>query len=336
MMQRIPSFDPSQATNKPFIDVGAANEQSKVLLYNESPYNLDLDFYNGNNSILHAWEARYWTLDGDTKQIGWTLDTALNVTSPPISLVMGELYGPQEVIEGSYPMALIRQASVGNQVTTSNTNTLTNTSNAAGSNVVTLASTAATGNTFTLTNDGLLHLLVTIAGALTNVLQSFEPAAGGTLLQEGAATYLTEQLGNFKVDGTTTLTGIATLTAAPQLTAKNIQDGSGNKLADWSGTGAQINSNPATAGRFNYSQDGTNQDWWFTAHGSGVNQSASGTYNHNVKVKGAGVVPDSVWQDSYTGVAPGSQTISATSFTTTSMYITLGASLASTTHAWKH
>lgn len=220
-MRRIANFDPSVAGTNPTIEVGAADAGSKVLLYNLSPRNLDLDFYNGNNSVLHAWEARYWTLDGETREIGWSLDSIINVTNaPPISLVMGELYSPQEQVEGTFPISLMHQTSVGNPVSTNVTgaSTLVNTGNPSNTNVATVSSTAAAGNAFTLTNDGLMALLVTIAGALVQVFKTFEPGANGTILQEGAATYVTEQLGNLLVDGTLTAKGATTLAAAAVLT----------------------------------------------------------------------------------------------------------------------
>lgn len=366
-MRRIPSFDPSQpvVASNAYINIGAADPGSKILLYNESPYNIDLDFMNGNTPILHAWEARYWTLDGDQAQIGWLVDSALNVTTPPISLVMGELYGANEKIEGSYPMALIRQASVGNEVTTntSNSQTLTNTGNPAGTNVVTMNSTSSVGSTFTLTNDGLLALAVTIAGALQTVLQSFEPASGGTILKEGAASYLTEQLGNLQVDGTltakgavslasvsvlthilgsltvdntSTFTGVASFTATPQFASKILQDGSGNNLVDWS-SGVSLWSGQSTKGRFNYGQTIGTSDWWTTAIGTtGVTVTASGTVNHNVKVSGSGATPDNAFVNPYNGTPPGSQTIGMGSFTTTTANVTLGASLQALIHFWKH
>jgi hypothetical protein len=213
-MRRIQSFDPSVVSNNPVINVGAADEGSQVLLYNLSPNNLDLDFYNGNNSVLHAWESRPWTLDGETRQIGWKIDSVISATPPPISLVMGELYGPGEKIEGTYPISLMHQTSVGNAVTTvGTTNQLFNTGNPSGTNVATVGSSLNAGNTVTLTNDGLLTLAVTIAGALVQAIKTFEPAAAGTILQVGAATYIAEVLGKLLVDSTAEFKAAVTVDA---------------------------------------------------------------------------------------------------------------------------
>lgn len=120
-MQIIPQFDPSQAANG-VINVGAADAGSKILLYNKSPIDLNLDFYNGNQSIAHAKQARVWTLDGDTKEIGWSVESQQKVITPAMSLVQGELYGPLEVIDGTFPVHLDTQ--------TDNSNLLINTSQA--------------------------------------------------------------------------------------------------------------------------------------------------------------------------------------------------------------
>jgi len=86
--------------------------------------------------------------------------------------------------------------------------TLVNTGNPTGTNVVTVNSTANAGNTFTLTNDGLIQLFVTIAGALVQALKSNET---DPILQLGAATHLVEVLGDLTVDGNTILSGTATV-----------------------------------------------------------------------------------------------------------------------------
>lgn len=157
-MQIIPQFDPGNTALYPdgngVIDVGAADAGSKALFYNESPFNINLDFYNGNQGLLHAWEARYWSLDGDTKQIGWSLATSLNVVNPPISVVMGELYGPHERLEGTYPVALIRQIG-GQQAIVSGSSTLVNTNSPINTtDIIQISPAGDAGSVTTLDNMG--------------------------------------------------------------------------------------------------------------------------------------------------------------------------------------
>lgn len=117
-MLPIPSFDPSASASGGSISVGAADPGAKILFYNESNYNLLLNFQNGNQDMLHAWEARWWPLDGNTPELEWSVDSVLQSLGPPISKVMGTLYAAGEQLPGTYPVSLIRQTNVGNVINT--------------------------------------------------------------------------------------------------------------------------------------------------------------------------------------------------------------------------
>lgn len=202
-MQRLPNIHPNDTSLYPnangTFNVGAADAGAKILLYNQTPLNLQLDFFNGATDTLHAWEANFWVLDGDTKEIGWSIDIdSLNVAQPPIETIFLTLYGAHEKIPGTYPVALINQISIGNPGgTPSNVTSLQNTGNPAGTNVVSVGSTGASGNTWTVSNDGLVTMLVTIAAALVQVLKTNE---SDPVLQLGAVGHLVEVLGNLQVD----------------------------------------------------------------------------------------------------------------------------------------
>lgn len=114
-MQVIKQFDPSTASSGVIL-VGAADQGSKMLLYNKSPLDLQLDFLNGSQSIAHAKQARVWTLDGDTKQINWTVPSQQKTANPAQSIVQGELYNPDEPVEGTYPVQLDTQTDFGNRL----------------------------------------------------------------------------------------------------------------------------------------------------------------------------------------------------------------------------
>jgi hypothetical protein len=333
-MQRLPSINPGDSSAYPdglgTFDIGAAGDGSKILLKNFSPLNLDLDFLNGSTDMLHAWEANWWRLDGDTKQIEWLIDAdSLNVSAPPISAVFMTLYDANEQISGTYPVFASIQTSIGNPGgTPSAVTSLQNTGNPAGTNVVSVGSTGAAGTTWTASNDGLWVLAVTIAAALVQVLKTNE---ADPILQLGAAAHLVEVLGNLNVDGTLKVTN------APQLTAKKIQDGSGNVLADWSGAGLAMNGNPASLKYFGYGRDQTHEDFHMGAVSlTAISFSGNGTFNHNCTEAGSGVVPDEPWHNPYSGAPPGSQTMGFQSFTTTTIFITTGASLAGKVHMWVH
>lgn len=204
-MLPIPPFDPRNLALYPQgmgkIDVGAADAGSKLLLYNLSPANMQIDFLNGNISLLHAGEVRYWTLDGDTRQVEWKIISVLNITNPPISELNGELYRPDEKIEGQFPFSLLHQISVGNPgglATTSSGTTIVNDGNAAGVSIIETTVSGQSASSVSLTNDALMRLAVIVAGTLIQVLKT---NITDPVLQLGAAGKLVEVLGNLKVAG---------------------------------------------------------------------------------------------------------------------------------------
>lgn len=182
-MIKIPAFNPGDTTKYPngngLINVGAADEGCKMLLYNESPYNIDIDFLNGNISTLHAWEARYWTLDGDTKQVEWAINTTLAFSAPPISQVMGELYRADEKIEGTYPFGLVRQTGVGNVVSTNmGTNQVVNDGNPVVSTVIEATQSGNTGGSNLFAgNDGSFYYGQWVASVYEKYFQGIPGAS---------------------------------------------------------------------------------------------------------------------------------------------------------------
>jgi hypothetical protein len=200
-MQRLPNVHPSDLTKFPngngAIQLNASNDGSKILMYNETPLNIDLDFLNGKSDVLHAWEANFWTLDGDTKEVDWMIDVdSLNVVNPPINAIFLTLYDPTEKLnDKAYPMPLIRQ--VGGQVAvTGATNTLTNEVNAAGSEVIDIG---------TIANQKLIDIFtdhfkwsVEQAGIAHQVLKG---QTAGSPLQIGQTGDISEVLGNLLIDG---------------------------------------------------------------------------------------------------------------------------------------
>lgn len=360
MSIRLPNVNPSDTTKWPnglgTFNVGSLGDNSKVLFYNETPLNIDIDFYDGRTDVLHAWEARWWYINADTQEIGWQIDTdSLSVTTPPINVIFITLYGPNEQIPGVYPISLVR--TVGGNVTTQQSQTLDNIGNAPNSNVINVGSTAATGSTMTLTNDGLFQLAVTIAGILKTVLQTFEPAAGGTILQEGVATYLTEQLGDLQIDGTLNPSTALNVGAAGLLATllgslkivgttefdNQLNSGATNNFILNAVSGKQIElknngttictidgSNVALQGAYGFQigpsgvyrfRNGTTIQNWSSFSGTG-----SGTYNHNFGSAPFDVVP-------IVSVA-GSATQGFDTITSTQVHITLGAVLAFKAFCW--
>jgi hypothetical protein len=234
-MQRLTSIHPSDLAKFPngrgTISLPASNAGTKVVMYNETPLNIDLDFLNGASDVLHAWEANYWTLDGNVDEIDWNIDVdSLNVSNPPINAVFLTLYQPGETLrDKTYPMPLIRQLGGPAQLTSSNS--LVNTGNPSGTSVVNVND--PTGTTWTMTNDGLMTLATLVAGALVQILKT---NATDPLLQLGAAAHLVEILGNLTVDGNLTATSLTNNIHATS--AEKATDSAGNNLVSFTLGGA--------------------------------------------------------------------------------------------------
>jgi hypothetical protein len=159
-MRILDSFDPASAPNG-YMDIGAADPGSKVLFYNLSVVNILLNFDNGNTDILHAGEAKWWTLDGTTATLAWEQYSVLQATAA-ISEVSGALYGPDETIQGTYPTSLIHQVNVANpngvNTNVSSTNSIDNEGNPNGTQIIRAVPQGASAPTVTLDNNGNLML----------------------------------------------------------------------------------------------------------------------------------------------------------------------------------
>jgi hypothetical protein len=337
-MQRLPNVHPTNTVLYPngigMFAVGAANEGSKILLYNASPLSFQLDFLNGQTDTLHPWEANPWTLDGDTKQIQWTIDTdSLNVSTPPITTIFLTLYGAQEKLTGTYPVSLPYQTSLGGGQTstnvTSTNNAIVNDGNTAGTSIIE-TTVVGKASTTILTNDGILNLMTLIAGTLQQLIKT--QAVGNPLLL-GLATTITEVLGNLLVDGTLTVTGNSTLGGTTGLGI--VTCGGGLTMNGGSITlnghtvigpmtltgGLSLTSgdvtfgghNALTVGQLTFNGAGSLNSVGF---GSGT---GTGTFTHTL-----GVSPQ--WVGISTDVV-GSQTVGYDTPTSTNVHITCGAAL---------
>lgn len=152
-MQVLPSFDPSAALSGN-IDVSASDSGCKVLLYNLSIIAVKLNFGDGSTAILHAGEANWFDLDGNTPTIEWSQYSVLNAQVGPLSQVTVTLYRPDEKIEGNYPFSLIYLLAIGNSIPLSTTAVaVVNSGNVAGTNILTGQVSGDGSNAVNITND---------------------------------------------------------------------------------------------------------------------------------------------------------------------------------------
>ena len=214
-MRLVGTFDPATSTTKE-IEVGAADPGSKLLMYNRSLVDLVINFENGSTDVIHACEAKWWTLDGYTPTITWTSLAVLNTLNPAISQVTVILYNPVEELNGNYPMSLIYQTNIGNQVSTVGTATsaqqIINDGNASGQQIIEATPTGAAGSTWIAKNDGTLTVSEYVSATLTKLLQVLPGTT--TAMKLAALNRTVEVLGSLLIDQNLTVTGVVTATNA--------------------------------------------------------------------------------------------------------------------------
>ena len=255
-MKLLPSFDPT-ASSSGTIPVGIIDQNSKVVIYNESAVAIQLNFEDGSTDVLHAWEGNKWTLNYVTPEIGWsTLRNLVGAGQSPASAVDVVVYGPHEKVEGTFPCQLTRLVSQGNVQAGGTVSNIVNDNNVATTSVVEATQTGASGSNVQLDNSGNLTLRQYVSATLTTLLQTIAGAANNTSnVKLSDATHQCEVLGSLLVDATSTFTGDATfngagnginvttnanvygnITAGGQVTAKvNASNNSAFRIIDSSG-----------------------------------------------------------------------------------------------------
>ena len=114
-MNVVAQFDPSTLQNDTFtVPYSAVN--GKMVVYNESSISLQISFQDGSNAYVPAWTAMLYPVPPGSAVISWLQHTVLNASSPPVSLVLVEIYAQGEFLPGTFPLPLIRQTNVGNNV----------------------------------------------------------------------------------------------------------------------------------------------------------------------------------------------------------------------------
>jgi hypothetical protein len=116
-MNVVAQFDPSVLQTDTFtVPTSAVN--GKMVIYNESNISLQLSFQSGDTAYVPAWMAMIYPSPPGNMNITWAVHTVLNSSSPPLSLVIVEIWAQGEVVPGTFPLTLVRQANVGNSVGT--------------------------------------------------------------------------------------------------------------------------------------------------------------------------------------------------------------------------
>lgn len=214
-IQPITAFNPVTDPTGTF-DNSIGGKCITVRLLNES---LETFWVQSSDGLFYALVPALWaevfTVANPPGQFTYVVFASQNAQDTTIQQVQGVIYSQEEDTSKLYSGPLPRIANVGNPGSVSSTvsgGTLVNTGNAPNTQVGQVASSANPGNTWTLTNDGLMQLAVTIAGALVTVLQTLEPAAiNNDIIRLGAVNYIAHILGALSVDGALVANGDVTI-----------------------------------------------------------------------------------------------------------------------------
>lgn len=233
-MKVITQFDPSQLSGR--LNIGGVNEGQQLVLYNDSRFGMVLTFADRTQEIIPAaWGRDYVKTNIPIDVVEWTVFVTLQGDTYPVSVCYGVLYEPGEHIP-SFNNSIQRgmQVTGGNLQTVSQVSVLQNDGNAANQQIIEAKVSGQTNSTITLTNDGLLLLNVLIGAGLVQVMKTQN---AGSLLLLGASAKVVEILGNFTVDGSSSLDNGAITTdgsgkiIASKLQSNVVNDSAGNSWA---------------------------------------------------------------------------------------------------------
>ena len=213
-MNLVAAFDPSVAQTGSFntnLNIGG-----RMVIFNESNIGLKLQFSDGSTSYVAAWTTELFTQPGPDSNVTWSQENILGGSTGPISMVTVVAYAPSEKVVGVYPFSLIRQFFLGNTVSVAlpQSSSVINDNNVSGTQVVESTVSGSPSSNILMNNDGSGWLGRWNTPNFTKIIQWFSSGATGVLL--GAIGFLTEVLGNLKVDGT--LESVGNITADANLT----------------------------------------------------------------------------------------------------------------------
>lgn len=158
-MRLVAQFDPSLTTSGTFNST-LNNGVGKMVIYNESNISLQFTFSDGSTAYVPAWTAVLYCVHMSGTTVDWSQLYTLSAAGPPLSIVIVEIYDAAEQVYGTFPAALVRQANIGNTVSTVGgaASSIQNDANTAGTSIVESTVAGDGASAVTLTNDALLVL----------------------------------------------------------------------------------------------------------------------------------------------------------------------------------
>lgn len=156
MISKMATFDPSAPSTVPIVNT-LQGEQGFLLVWNESMISITINYFNYSR-LCPAGTFTVIALDQAVPQFTWSQALVFpNVGQAPASLVYieGATIDEADYIgRMTYPMPLPRLSNIGNQVSTTGTNSVINDGQPVGTQVVEGTPTGASGSQLLLLNDG--------------------------------------------------------------------------------------------------------------------------------------------------------------------------------------
>jgi hypothetical protein len=210
-MNLVTSFDPSVTQNGQFNSTLSIN--GRMVVYNESNVGIQLQFADGSTAYCAAWTTEIYSQPTPDPNVLWSQENILGGSTGPISKVTVVAYLPNEKVMGVYPFSLVRQFFLGNNVNVNlpTSTNLQNDNNVTGTQIIESTVSGSPSSNVSVYNDGSGWFGRWNTPTFTKVLQWFSSGATGVML--GAVGFLTEVLGNLKVDGTLESVGNVTADA---------------------------------------------------------------------------------------------------------------------------
>jgi hypothetical protein len=185
-MKLIQSFDPTASLSGQF-DPLIANSCGRILLFNESPIGLQLNFIDGSVQNLPPYYSRSYMI---TKPglVSWSMLYSINFATSPLSVVIGEAYESVEAKGITFSEGpLNRQTNVANTVSTAGGSvaSLLNAGNPAGTVFVSSEVAGDANLAVSITNDAQVSLGDAVNAA--NVIITGAQSVSGNFVSSGFA-----------------------------------------------------------------------------------------------------------------------------------------------------
>jgi hypothetical protein len=189
-----PTFDPTNPASGTF-NLNLTGGYGKAVIFNESNSNLKLTYSNNFTDYLPAWtaiEVCFLNIPLTNPIVEYsTLSVLSGIVASPISQVAIVTYEAAEHVPGTYPAALVRSLSIGNQVnSTTTTNQVTNDGNPTVTTFIESTQQGnASGSNVAIGNDGSFTFAQFVSSVFTQYFRGIPGAAPA--IQMGAKAVLT-------------------------------------------------------------------------------------------------------------------------------------------------